>query len=103
MDPELSLPDFKNLVGSLKPKLAFCDLRIYAQLEAMCKGNELSSCKLVAFGEQAGRTMFDSFMRIKPDADFMAAEILDPKTKVAFIISTQGIFRTHNLFFKVII
>ncbi|KAF2884760.1 hypothetical protein ILUMI_21414 [Ignelater luminosus] len=83
--------DFKTFVLTLKPKMAFCDVRTSGQLEVIIRDSpESFSCTIVVFGEHFDRLGFEKFQIQKPDPDFKAVTIKDPRRRIAFIVASQS-------------
>lgn len=83
--------DFKNFVLTLKPKMAFCDVRTSAQLEVIIRDStETFPCTVVVFGEHSDRLGFEKFQTQNPDPDFKAVAIKDPRRRIAFIVASQS-------------
>lgn len=88
---DISHEECMTFLTAFKPKIIFCDLRTVGQFERV--QSELGRAKsgeLVVFGSTDAASSFNNFLAHKPDSDFEATKIPNPKETVAFVVHTQG-------------
>lgn len=91
IDMDAVYNDWIALIGKLRPKIGFCDLRAVSQLDRSLILFGLSG-EIVVFGDLniGNKTLFSTMFLDPPNQQFTPVDIADPSNQIAFILPTQG-------------